>query len=277
MNCRGVLRAWALAALCSGLQAQDSSTVGMPARLRDLVLPGTELEVVNGDSRAPVALRIVAARPHGDGFRYELEYWGLDPGAHDLRPYLRRKDGTSTADLPAIAVQVNSVLAEPGLVAPHDPAPNVVPGFGGYRTWMVAGGVAWAVGLIALLAAGRKRHGVLRAAPQRPRTLAEHLRPLVERAMRGELSREERSQLELSLVAYWRRRLALDERRPTEMLSELRRHAEAGPLLQSLEDWLHRPEPARDVDLQRLLAPYRDLPAEVLETAELESATGGAR
>jgi hypothetical protein len=45
----------------------------------------------------------------------------------------------------------------------------------------------------------------------------------------------------------------------------LRQHAEAGPLLQSLEDWLHRPEPAADVDIAALLVPYRDMPAHELD------------
>jgi hypothetical protein len=43
----------------------------------------------------------------------------------------------------------------------------------------------------------------------------------------------------------------------------LREHAEAGPLVRQLEAWLHRPEPASDSEIQKLLAPYqhvRDAP-----------------
>ena len=54
------------------------------------------------DRRAPVVLRIVDVYPHGTAFRYDLEYYGLEPGTFDLRDYLRRKDGSSTADLPPI-------------------------------------------------------------------------------------------------------------------------------------------------------------------------------
>lgn len=255
------------AATSFAAQVKSESTIGMPTRISDLVLPSSELEVANGDNKAPVAMRIIVARPHGDGFRYDVEYWGLDAGEHDLRPYLRRKDGSATADLPELTVAVRSVIAAPGIVAPHSPAAHPLPRFGGYRTWMIVGAVVWVLGLIALIAAGRRRRDLLPAVAPRPRTLAEHLRPLVERAMRGELSREERSQLELSLVAYWRRKLALDAERPSDVLRELKRHAEAGPLLQQLEDWLHRPEPAHDVDWNRLLAPYRDLPADALEHA----------
>jgi hypothetical protein len=86
--------------------------------------------------------------------------------------------------------------------------------------------------------------------------------------MQGELGRAERAQLELSLVAYWRRRLGLDDRRPEQVITLLREHEQAGPLLRGLEDWLHRPEPPEDVDVAALLAPYRDLPADALDAPE---------
>jgi hypothetical protein len=138
----------------------------------------------------------------------------------------------------------------------------------------------WIAGLAALLFWGRKRRAARsEEARARPRTLAERLRPLVERAMRGELSSRERAELELGLVAHWRRRLQLDEERPDVALTRLREHPEAGPLLRSLEDWLHRPHPPEDVDVTALLAPYRDMPEHALDAqfgAAAASSTGGA-
>lgn len=271
MNARTALALLALAApLSAALRLQapaaQAPSVGMPARLGDLVLPGTELEVLATDSRAAVAARIVVARPHGDAFRYDIEYWGLEPGEHDLRPLLRRKDGSTTDDLPPIPVSVRSVLPQ-GLVKPHAPENAPLPGLGGYQLLLIAGGVVWVAGLGWIVLSGRKRRQTARGAAPRARTLAERLRPLVERAVRGELSREERAQLELSLVALWRRRLRLEEQRPSEVLAILRAHAEAGPLLTKLEEWLHQPEPEREVDLNALLAPYRELSEDALEPA----------
>ena len=245
--------------------AQDvrSSQVGLTARISDLVLPGSELTVAPPQKDAPLVLRIAAVRPHGDAFRYDLEYWGLEQGKFDLRDWLRRADGTATADLPPLPVEFTTVLGE-GQVEPTALAPRALPRFGGYRTWMVVGAVLWAIGLVALLAAGRRRRLAEAAALPRPMTLAERLRPLVERALQGRLDRAERAQLELSLVAFWRKRLGLEERRPEQVLVDLREHPEAGPLLRGLEDWLHRPEPRQDVDVGALLAPYRDLPADAL-------------
>ena len=59
----------------------SKSTVGMPARIDQLVLPGTELEVRPIDDRlAPIVVRIVNTYPHGSAFRYDIVYYGLEPG-----------------------------------------------------------------------------------------------------------------------------------------------------------------------------------------------------
>lgn len=259
-------------------QDERETTVGLPARIAELVLPGAELEVAPRRAHDPLVLRITRVSPHGDAFRYDLEYWALEPGEYDLRAWLRRKDGTPAdlgdVKLAPIEVRVSSVLP-PGQVKPRVPPVAELPSFGGYRALVVASGVAWLVVLMLLLRGGRER-AALAAEAVRPLTLAERLRPLVERALRGQLSRAERARLELGLVAFWRRKLGLDARRPADALALLHAHAEAGPLLRSLEDWLHRPAPPTEVDLAALLAPYRDLPPDALERA-LEGPAPSAR
>jgi len=63
----------------------------------------------------------------------------------------------------------------------------------------------------------------------------------------------------MTLVAYWRRKLGHDRMDPAELLSRLKQHEEAGPLMRGLEDWLHRPSPPREVDLEALLRPYESV------------------
>jgi hypothetical protein len=149
-------------------------------------------------------------------------------------------------------------------VRPHPPRAGSAPHVGGYEELLLVAGALWVVGLVWLLWAGRKRREEesLRA---RPATLAERLRPLVESALEGKLSRTERARLELGLVAFWRRKLGFEEKKPEEALALLRDHEEAGPLLRSLEDWLHRPAQPEQVDVAALLDPYRDLPADTLD------------
>jgi len=254
----------------ASLQDVRSSSVGIPARITDLVLPGSEIEVLPQDAKTSVVLRIVRVAPHGSEFRYDLEWTGLDVGRHDLRTFLRRKDGTDITNLPEITVDVRSVLAV-GMVKPNHPPDGDVPRFGGYRAWMIGLGIAWVIGLVAILLGFRKKRAADLAAAPRPRTLAERLRPLVESAMAGTLGSAERAQLELGLVAYWRRRLGLDAERPDAAIAALRAHPEAGPLLAQLDAWLHKPGPRDSVDVDRLLAPYKDLAPDALEASAVRS------
>lgn len=239
------------------------ASVGLSGTIRDLVLPGSELEVAPLTRETVLVLRIDAVRPHGDAFRYDLSWYGLEPGTYPLAPHLVRKDGSSTADLPEHTFTVTSLLA-PGQVEPHRPVAGELPSLGGYQATLILGGILWFAGLVWILARFRRRAASLEAGAVRSVSLAERLRPLVAAARANQLTPAGRAELELALLAFWKKRLGLREREPVAALRELRAHAEAGPLLQGLEDWLHRPDPP-EVDLERLLAPYADLPADALE------------
>lgn len=243
-----------------------TSSVGLPATIREMVLPGSELEVKPANRKDPVVVRIVAVRPHGSAFRYDLEWVGLEAKAFDLREYLRRKDGTSTNDLPPIPITVETVLPQER-TRPADLDPGRLPRLGGYRLLVFIGAILWMLGLAALLYLGRKQQAAARE-QRRPLTLAERLRPIVEAALQTPPGTrpdpKPLADLERGLIAFWSRRLHLEHRPPTEAIAELRRHAEAGPLLSQLERWLHTPGPVEAVDVAALLAPYRELPADAL-------------
>lgn len=246
--------------------AQPESTVGLPGRLEAVVLPGPELVAEEiKDRKAPVVVFITRVYPHGTDFRYDLEYTGFAPGTYDLRNQLRRKDGSPPGNLPPIVVTVKPVLP-PGQVQPNkleiEPGPRV----GGYRTLVIVGVAVWSVVLVALIVSffyPRRKKAV--AAGDAPVSLADRLRPLVEGAVAGGLSRSELADLERGLLAYWRKRLGLEAAEPGEAIETLRRHPEAGPLLSQLEAWLHRPGPPAPVDVPALLEPYRHLPPEAIE------------
>lgn len=255
---RNLLTLLALLCWCSAAPAEDKrqSTVGMPARIDQLVLPGTELEVKPLDDRKlPIVLRIANVFPHGTAFRYDLVYYGLDAGRFDLKDYLRRKDGSTTANLPPLLVEIKTVLP-PGQIQPHALETAAGPALGGYRFWLIVGGITWALGLAAILLVGRHRRRTAAHADDRPVTLADRLRPLVEGARAGSLSTTQRAELERLLLSFWERRLGVADAKPQEAFAVMRRDPDAGPLLKQLEDWLHRPQPASDVDVNRLLQPY---------------------
>lgn len=259
--------AWLLPMLCAGAlaQARDERTasVGMRACIEELVLPGGELIAAPATTKDPVVLRVLAARAHGDRFRYDLEWTGLEPGQHDLARYLARKDGSPVAGLPAIVVTATSVLAK-GETEPGTPRPVEPPRLGGYGTLQIVAGVLWVLGLLAILFVGRRRARAA-ARPAGPPTLADRLRPLVEAVAAGHAPEAQKAELERLLVAFWRERLGLREHKADAALAAIRAHAEAGALLRQLEYWLHNPRPPAPVDVQALLAPYRAVAATALD------------
>jgi hypothetical protein len=264
-----------LAAAARAQEPRAETTVGMTGRLEAVVLPGTELEAKRDtDHRAPVVVWITHVYPHGTEFRYDIEYYGLEPGVHDLRNYLQRKDRSSTADLPPLLVKVNPVLP-PGQIEPHAPEVQPGPRLGGYRLLLIVLGSLWGLGFLAILASfffpRRKRAVVVTDTPV---SLADRLRPLVEGAAAGKLSHAELAGLERGLLAYWRRRLGLENVEPAAAMERLRDHPEAGPLLARLEDWLHRPEPSGPIDVPKLLAPYRNLPPDAADLSPVEPRKG---
>src|SRR4029453_18132158 len=97
--------------------------------------------------------------------------YGLAPGAYDLKDFFRRKDGSSTADLPALPIDIRSVLP-PGQIEPHALTPEESPALGGYRRALFVAGVLWVIGLAAILLLGRKSKRPS-ASVRPPRTLAE--------------------------------------------------------------------------------------------------------
>ncbi|MHB1560112.1 MAG: hypothetical protein ACYC61_21890 [Isosphaeraceae bacterium] len=241
---------------------RSTSTVGMPARIEQLVLPGTELEAKPIEDRgAPMVVRVVESYPHGSAFRYDIVYYGLDPGRYDLKDDLRRKDGSPMTGVPSILVSVQPVLP-PGQVEPHQLILGPAPTLGGYRLLVIAGGLLWFAVLAGLALAGRRRRRIVAEGVIRRATLADRLRPLVEAAMAGRLDAGRRAELERLLIGYWQRRLGLEDRPPARVMAVLREHPDAGALFRKLEDWLHRPAgSAGPVDVAALLAPYRDIPA----------------
>lgn len=267
MNAQRLLVTMVLVLLARGALAQDGlqAKIGIPVRFEDVVIEGAEVEIPPCEAQSPLCARIVSVVPHGSARRYTIECTVLEAGDWEVRSLLRRRDGSSAEGLPALRVTARSVLAAGG-VRPSAPGAGELPRFGGYRALAVAAGVSWILVLALVLWSGRRRRVAEGTGGRaRPVTLSERLRVLVDRARKQELAEGERTQLEMSLVAYWRRRLRLEEVPAHDLLPRLRAHPEAGPLLVGLERWLHAPEGAEDVDVANLLAPYRDLPDDAID------------
>jgi hypothetical protein len=254
------------------LHAEELSepTVGMSGRIEQLVLPGPELQPIPlTDDKTPIVLRITEVFPHGTDFRYDMEFYGLDAGKYDLAKFLQRKDGSAAEGLPEIAIEIKQQLPE-GQILPKSLETSPLPFVGGYTHFLIAAAVIWVVGLLMLLFIGRKKKTDKDADFHYEPTFAERLRPMVALAASGEeLSQPEQAKLERLLLSFWRKRLKLEGNDPAEAMKEIRNHKEAGELLQSLENWLHRPPGSveNEVDVEKLLEPYRNIKDDSTATA----------
>ena len=131
-------------------------TVGTTTELADVILPGPKLVGKPIDDVDPVVVRVTDAIAHGDGFRYRIEYQGMEPGNFDLTKFLVQKNGEAATELPSIPVQIRSLLP-PGQVKPNELTKGWLPRMGGYKILMVVMAVLWTLGLLGLIFLGRKR------------------------------------------------------------------------------------------------------------------------
>ena len=237
-------------------------SVGETGTLRQIVVPGPKRQARPAGDDTPFVVRIDAVYPHGTDWRYDLSFYGLEPGRYNVLDYLQPemesdRNGTETPAAP-IWVDVYSVLPA-GKVAPHDLTLRPTPRISHYRWWLATAGALWLIGLIVLFWIGRRRKQLEAESETQQVTWADRLRPLVEQARDGALSQREQAELERLLITYWQRKLGLESAPPAKMMAQLREHAEAGPLLKQLEAWLHHPQPEAPADLEALLRPYCDV------------------
>lgn len=240
-------------------QSATAPTVGMEGAL-DVALPLTNLVTKPGDHRAPLVLRIAGVQPYGTLTRYDLRYTGRIPGAHNLSDYLFTAENLPATNLPPLPVKVSGVLAKPHNGWLEEPAHHVPSLFRGYRAVLMAVAAGWVATFFIIRRVDRKpKLAPTAETAARPPTFADKIRPLVERAAKGQLTAEEQASLERMLITHWQQRLNLTGTSTNDLIQQLRHHPEAGVLLRALEDWLHRPPGHGTVRIEEVLAPYRNL------------------
>lgn len=249
-------------------QRVSSADVGMEGSVRDIVLPGTELQVAETDPRtAPIQIRIDGVYPHGDHFRYDLTWFGYEPGTYDLTDFLVRRDGSSVTELPAIPVEVTSVL-EAGKVSVTPVSQAEPVHIGGYRNIVTAILIVWCAGLFFLLRKSGNAEAPIAADAESPsESAADQVSGLLSEALRnGSLSAEQRASLQMRVLAFWCERKKLQEESPPAALSLLQRDPEAGPLLTCIERWFYSREAPDHDEIARVVRPMQDMLEQGQET-----------
>jgi hypothetical protein len=243
---------------CSDLTVQSSSPLGLPTTITDLYIPGAKVEPIPQKNReGSLVIRLLEIKPAADGFRYDLEVYGLDPGTHQLSDYLHYTNGDA---LPAFDSQIEITTRHPldSLPPPEALRPNDPDRLGGYRLLIIILGILWLLGFLIILLY-RKKLPPPPAPPTPELTLHEKLNRLVSSASKGDLPDNDRAQLERLIIGHWKQKLPnLQNLSPAKALIQLRTHPDASPLILKLEQWLHAPNPElTHKDILPLLDPYQ--------------------
>lgn len=238
---------------------QFESTIGFPKLIFQKVIEGPKLIAKPiRDKGQAVIVRIVDTYSHGEHFRYDIEYTGLEPGDYNIADFLAREDG-SDAPIDAINVKVNSILG-PGQVVPYELPPKRSRYGSYYLPIMLALGAAWVAGLLMILFYGRgkKRRP---SAEEEKATVADRLKPLLDAAEAGELNSQQQAELERVLSSFWSKKLRLEHLSADQLREQLRNHNEASVLLDQIDTWIHKPggHGSSQVDVNQILEPYRTM------------------
>lgn len=244
-------------------ESKTSVAVGMVGKVDQILIPGGELEAVaTTDPLVKIVVRVADTFRHGDAFRYNLEFTGLEPGRYDLTKSLKRKNPEeSTTNIALIEVEVTSSLPS-GKLEPSKPNMLAIPGWMRYWTKLDIFVGIWIIGLALLWGKSKATRQASVKVEIKESTIADTLKPLVKAACDGTIEPRQRAELESLLIHYWTTRLALADTAPSQILSILKNHSEAGPLILQLETWLHMPPGQANesfTDLTELLRPYESI------------------
>lgn len=245
-----------------------------------ILLPRKDCAVAPYSPNTPLLLRVTSITPAENGqFRYQLRFSGLENGTFNLTDYLVTPDGERLRE-PVEAVTVRSLIPATATYAALEldapPTKKPTPYFG----ILILFALAWSACGIFLFR--EALHSLFRLVfkPRKhveeetkseehpiapPQTLADLLRPLIEKAALKTITAEEKSRLEQIIFLYWGKFLEIDYLDSVEQLRRILEHPTAGELLKTVEQWLYQPESLiTKEEITAALQPYMDLPASLV-------------
>jgi hypothetical protein len=216
-----------------------------------------ELRARPVDSRT-TPLQVVVERGSAPS-SWDLEVVGFEAGRFDVARFLERADGTPASDLPAIPVQVVSLLP-PGLHLDLETRESQPVRLAGRPTWLWPLLAAlWLALPVAWLVVRRMRRRRASAPPSTAAPAADPLDELAALVGQRPLTTAERARLEMLLL----RRLGEASGGSFGTSNNPYLVARSDPvgasIVEALESWLHHPQPPAEVET-RLAEALRRLP-----------------
>jgi hypothetical protein len=205
---------------------------------------------------ASINLRVAEEIEQGEVRVYDVRYVVNLPGEFDLTEYLTSADGRPIDDLPSFKIRGLPSLTKDIETRIRQIEDVEIRFWHGYHETLVGLGAFWGLWLVALVFVGRGKRAAREEPPPPEPSTAERIARLLRKLAGGELTIDEKAELEILLLTCWREDLDLDDRRLADACRRIRASDQFGRAYRRLETWLHDPDHSVDVkDLLEDLTP----------------------
>jgi hypothetical protein len=226
--------------LLISLAAQEKSgDVGLTKKL-NVTFPGEKLMAAKVDDKSRAMVRILTAQKSGDGYKYEMEFIGLEPGEYNLIDYLRTEnDEPLTFKKHQIEVGTSLAVGFDGeLLDYQKTSRNLIPW---YKKINYAVMAIWALLLPVIILYGRKKKKADEIVVEEEKSINEKIRGLLS-SMGNSSSKELWQKVESLIFQHWCEKKNLQGMPMHEAIIKLKEDDEAGPFILKLEKGIHSQE-----------------------------------
>lgn len=216
----------------------SATDIGMVHTLR-VNIPGDRLQALPADERSPAVLRVEPVGETAEGYVYEIDFVGLEPGEYDVTQYLRTITGSPPAAEPVrVAVERKLPADFRGEILTQTRRVGFPPAW--YTPTAVVVCIVWVACLPLMLLVGRKDNAVsCEAVPVVP-SIRERLSSLLDEIGDDE-GKEAWQQLEATLIHYLADARHVSAAKAFDRLLALKKDEVAGPAIREFELCLHAP------------------------------------
>lgn len=238
----------------------QQAPLGIPTRFTDIYIAGEKVEPIpRTDSSSSLVIRVLAIKPASEGYRYDMEVYGLDQGVHSLAKFLRFTQNQLPVTELETTLEVTTQHPSDILPKPQPLKHSTPENLSNYRStiWVLA--LVWVIVLVWILIYRKPKPKNL-GEEARVESAHEKLQKLVLATAHGELNLTQKSTLERLIIGHWKKQIpGLDSLSTSEAISKLRTHPEASPLVLKIEHWLHAPSQSiTQKEIEPLLTAFKE-------------------
>lgn len=223
--------------LSVNLFAEKNPGVGLVKRVT-VSFPGEEIMAAKVDEKSEAMVRILNKKKTADGFTYDIEFIGLEPGTYNLVKYLRSAVTGEPLNLPEYSVEVDTVLNKDfqGELVDFQKSVETLTPWYKKLNYLIIG--FWVILLPAIIFLGRKKQVVEEIIEVKEKSLNEKIQELLT-TLKGKSSKEIWQKIEGLIFQHWCKEKNLGNMPMHEAMVKLKADSEAGPFILKLEQGLH--------------------------------------